>query len=252
MTNKFLIVEDEELAADLLLNNILAIRPAYVPVGTAQSVKDAISMIEQRQPDVIFMDIELTDGNCFDIFKVCEVRAPVIFMTAYNDYASQAFRVNSIDYLLKPADSESLTRAIERLESYVGRERRGTDYSEIEKMLAETQKKTRLLVSVGNVYTHIDVSDIAYFSAEDRYTVIHTFSGESHLSDFTLSQLEARLPAKSFFRLSRTYIANIKAIGKVHKHFNWRLKVVLAATPPAEVVVTAARRNDFLKWLGDE
>lgn len=250
MTIKYLIVEDEERASEMLIEAIASIRPDYMPIGVCVSVAETVTLLKKHSPDLIFMDIELADGNCFDIFKLCDVDTPVIFATAYNDYATQAFKVNSIDYILKPVDSEDLTIAIEKFESRRERTREQFDYRKLEGLLSGRKKRNRILISKGDTYKYMDMSDVAFFSVEDKYIFLHTFSGESHITDYTLTRLEDSLKEEDFFRLSRNHIVNICAVGEIAKYFNWRLKVTLNVPDSPEIIVSAARRDDFLNWVG--
>lgn len=245
----YMIIEDEFFSRERLRKMVAALRPSYSPVCQTESVEDSVAWLEGHSVDLIFADVELADNNCFEIFSRVEVRAPVIFTTAYNEYAIRAFKVNSIDYLLKPYEEHELAAAITKFET-LRRSSPVPDYGRLEGLISGLAARERIVVVRGDSYIHVDMVDASHFSSEDKYTWLHTFPGKSYIIDDSLDRMEATLDRRRFFRASRNHIINIKAVGEVHKHFNGRLKLTLAATPPVEVIISARRRDDFLAWLG--
>lgn len=252
MKRNYMIIEDEFLSSERLRAMVAEIAPSYDLVCSAESVKEALPLLRKHPLDLIFMDVELTDGDCFEIFSHVKVDTPVIFTTAYNEYAIRAFKVNSVDYLLKPLEKAELGKAIDKFETVYGADRRPVDYDRIKNLIAGYGSKNRIVINRGDSFLYVDVDDVAYFLSEDKYTYLHTFSGKSHIVDDSLSQLEGKLDPRRFFKASRNHIVNIRAVGEVRRHFHGRLKLYLSTDPPAEVIISAARRDEFLLWLGGE
>lgn len=250
MNTSYLIIEDEAVPAERLRNLVAELRPDYRATGVIDSVEDAVASLRNGAPDLIFMDVELADGNCFEIFDYVRVDAPILFTTAYSEYAVKAFRVNGVDYLLKPIRKIQLEAALRRFEA-LPRNAPTPEYDALGPTL-HTARKKRILVSRGDSYTFLQIPDVAYFVSEDKYTFAHTFAGQRHLVDHTLGKLMPQLDADEFFRLSRSFIVNIRAVGGIRKFFDGRLKVILSGGQPVEVIVSAARREEFLRWVGDD
>ncbi|MDN3692362.1 LytTR family DNA-binding domain-containing protein [Chryseobacterium tructae] len=246
---KYLIVEDEHFAYLELQRMMGRLCPNYTLVTRTESVTDTVHFLKNNQVDLILMDIRLADGNCFEIFEQLEVLVPIIFTTAYDEYAIRAFKLNSIDYLLKPVEEEDLLTALKKLEQQNKEKERKIDYKKIEEALLGHHKKNRFLIQLGDTYTHIDIHDIAFFYSEEKVVFLHTFSDRKFVIDYTLNQLEGELDKKSFFRVSRNCFANIMSIKKVSKYFNSRLKLTFQPDCPHEILVSRERVPDFLKWL---
>lgn len=245
----YLIVEDERFAYMEINRMIAQLRPNYVLTGRTESVADTIHFLQNNPVDMMLLDIRLADGNCFEIFEHIQVSIPIIFTTAYDDYAIQAFKLNSIDYLLKPVEEEDLLSALKKLERQQMEKEIIFDYKKLEKILSGIHKKNRFLVQIGDVYEHIDVNDIAFFYSEEKVVFLHTFSNRKCIIDYTLTQIESQLDKRSFFRVSRNCVANITSIKKIVKYFNSRLKLQFQPNCPQEVVVSRERVSDFLKWV---
>ncbi|MBD5329343.1 MAG: response regulator transcription factor [Bacteroides sp.] len=247
---KYAIIENEKFARINLQNAIFKLRPDYECVFTAETIEDCIDYFSGR-PDLqlIFMDIELDDGNCFEIFRSVEIDTPIIFTTAYDEYAIRAFKVNSVDYLLKPLQDSDLERALKKFESHS----QGAAPIKAAKSEKEAPKlRTRLLVSNGQNYTFVQDEEIAWFEAEDRYVYIICKNGKSLISDFSsIGEIAAVLDPNRFFQISRSILASIDAIKNVSKYFKGRLNVTLEASEHSKTeVISAARRDTFLEWLG--
>lgn len=248
-----LIIEDEVNAFDYLQLILKKIRPHYTIVKHLESVEDAINwLFQNEQPDLIFLDIQLSDGLSFEIFKHVEVTCPIIFTTAYDQYAIEAFKVNSIDYLLKPIHTDDLNRAIQKLEA---QQKTATkDWTpQLDQIIAQlnSQKKRRFLVKRGQHFEFINSQDIAFVSSEDSVTLLHTFQQQRHIYSNTIEEISRNLDPKQFFQINRSQIVNIEAIHKAHSYFNQRLKLELLSTlkVEADMVVSRAKVQALKQWM---
>lgn len=249
---KYAIIENEEFAQTYLHNMIAALRENWNCIFKTQTVEDSVAELKAAQNlDLIFMDVELDDGSSFEIFNNLDVKIPVIFTTAYSEFAIQAFKVNSVDYLLKPFGESDLGRAIEKFEKNYKKEPL-RDYGRLSEAFGLTKRVKRLLISDSSGYSFLPVDEIAWFEAEDKYVTITTVSGKTVLSDLkSLSNIVDSLDADDFFQISRSLIVSIKAVRKVERHFKGRLSVTLHAGPLSRnETISSARRNQFLVWLG--
>ena len=248
---KYLIVEDERFAYEEIKRMVEQLRPDYVFAGRTESVADTVNFLKNNFVDLILLDIRLADGTCFEIFEQMKISTPVIFTTAYDEHAIRAFKVNSIDYLLKPIEESDLLLALEKYELLKVEKQPAIDYKKLEEALLGKQTKNRFIVQVGDAYHHINTNDIAFFYSEDKVVFLHTFSGKRHIIDYTLGQIEQQLNRKMFFRVSRNCIANINSIKKISKYFNSRIKLTLQPECPFEILVSRVRVSDFMKWIDD-
>lgn len=242
---KVLIVEDETPAQNELVRILSKHFPDARIAGITSSVRDSIEWLGKNQADLIFMDIQLSDGCCFDIFNTIVVRTPVIFTTAYDQYALKAFKVNSVDYLLKPIDEEELVAAVKKLDY---------GYLRVKNLIetfypAQDRYKTRISVRCGDTYSFLPIEKILYFISEDGLTFAVPDSGERQPVDHTIGSLEPLLDPKQFFRATRGCIVSIDSIEKISKYFNGRLKIVLKGRNSANLILSRARVPDFLKWI---
>lgn len=249
-----LIVEDETPAVEKLERYLQRYSDSIKVAGTCDSVESAVSWLSEKQSevDLIFMDIQLKDGVSFNIFKGVDVRKPVIFITAYNEYALEAFKVNSIDYLLKPVTFEDLSQSLQKLERL--RDQLVVNDSKLEKIksLAENTVKTyknRFMVKVGDHIRSVTSDQILFFFADGRDVYLVTQQMRKFIIDFTLEALEDVLEPKAFFRVNRTYILNIHYIHDVIMYSNSRLKV--ATQPPwdKEIIVSREKVGEFKEWF---
>jgi DNA-binding LytR/AlgR family response regulator len=246
---RILLIEDELPAARQLTRLIQAQRPAYVILETLDSVSSAVQWLQNfPAPDLIFMDIQIADGLSFDIFKQVSIPAPVIFTTAFDQYAVQAFKVNAIDYLLKPIDPKDLTVALERVEKNASKE--PTNLQDLLRFFQPETYKERFLVKTGQHFTFIQRSDIGFFRSSEGLTQAYCFNGKKHFVDHTLEELERLLPPRDYFRVSRSVLLHSEAIQKIHPNFNGRLKIEAKPAAPEEIFVSRDRVNDFKNWLG--
>lgn len=252
-----LLIEDEDYNLRLLEDMIRKLRPGWKVSGKFESVKRSVDWLKQHpQPDLIFMDIQLADGLCFAIFEQVEVSSMVIFTTAYDNYAIQAFKVNSVDYLLKPFREKELEDAILKFENFTGLTadlHHIPDYQEILDAIRKGQKKfrRRFLVSKVDAYIRLEVSDIAYFHNENRITTAVTFNKHTHILDFSLDALEEQLDPDEFYRANRQLLLNAKAVDRVENHFGGRLKLRLNPPFSGDLMVSRLKAINFRQWMGD-
>ncbi|RZJ91349.1 MAG: response regulator transcription factor [Chryseobacterium sp.] len=245
---KYLIVEDERFAYEEVKRMITELRPDYLLEKQSKTVIDTIEFLKTSAVDLILMDIRLADGNCFEIFNHIEVTAPIIFTTAYDDHAIKAFKLNSIDYLLKPFNENELEVALIKFENIFHSVSYKAKPKNYEKLLS-VRTKNRFLISKGENYHYIETGDIAHFYSEGGVVFLHTLNDKRYIVNYTLDQLEHLLDSRLFFRVSRNCVGNVKAIKNVAKYFNSRLTLSFLPICPHEVLVSRVRVPDFLKWM---
>ena len=247
---KAVIIEDE-IPAQINLRRALERSCEDVEViGIFDSVKSSVKWFSENHaaPDVIFMDVELSDGMCFDIFNQVEISAPVIITTAYDNYALRAFKVHSIDYLLKPIDPAALRNAVGRCRAAA---KHPMDIESLREILmgGEPAYRPRFIMRLGDKIIIVRSDDVAYFYAEDKSTFLVTTEGKRYVMDMSLDAVSDEVDPRRFFRISRNCTVSINSIGDISKHLSNRLKVTL--NPPAdfEVFVSRSRTADFLDWI---
>ena len=252
MFMKLLIIEDEKPAALRLHQLLQQQRPQADVLALIDSVEKTVQWLQNHPgPDLMFLDIQLADGLSFDIFREVEVQAPVIFTTAYDQYTLKAFKLNSIDYLLKPIDPQELEQALAKFDRFFGKAPY-LDTQALESLIQSFQVpeyKERFIVKIGQQLTYIQIDDIQYFYSEDGLLFAQMRDRKRHVLDYTLDQLDGLLNPKAFFRLNRKAIVHINAIHKVSPYFNSRLIVELRPQPEFEVIVSRDRVSDFKNWL---
>jgi DNA-binding LytR/AlgR family response regulator len=252
---KVLIIEDEPFARAELKRLIKATARPIEILDELDTVEDSIAWLnEHPAPELIFLDIQLADGISFEIFQQVEVNTPVIFTTAYDEYAIKAFQLNSIDYLLKPIQQELLEKALNKLELLQKEKReKGITLSQeqLDSLLGSVKPsfKSRLLVRVGDNLKSVEISDVAYFLAEDDVVFVLLKDGGRYYVDYSLNEMESLLDPKRFFRITRNCITSTEAIKKVSKYFNSRLLVELTPPTPDKMLVSRVRVPDFMKWM---
>ncbi len=253
-----IIIEDEKPAARLLQRKVEKL--GFTVKQMLHSVEEAINWFSNNaQPDLIFLDIQLSDGLSFEIFehfdKVSKsLQSAIIFTTAYDEYALRAFKLNSIDYLLKPIDEEELATAIAKFKNQFQQNSITTlDFEAIRRMLVnpvEKEYKTRFSVKVGNQIKVITIDEVECFYSENKGTYLHTLDNRDYLVDSSLEVVESELKPKDFFRINRKFIVPLKAIREIQMHTNSRLKLILPTYKADEVIVARERVNDFKDWIG--
>jgi len=256
---KILIVEDEELAAERLKQLVKEIEPGAEIYGPIDTVTATLSHLKKHNDyDLILLDIQLADGKSFSIFDAFEVITPVIFTTAYDEYALQAFELNSIDYLLKPVNREKLKSSLEKfrkLKEYYGTANPNNRLYEMIRSLKTPEKsayKDRFLISKGDAMLPVKVSEIACFYAEDKEVFLLTHENKRHIIQHTVEELSEKLDPKLFFRVNRQFIISADSIRKVHNYFNFKLKVELIADPKLEIIVSRSKTTAFKAWMNGE
>lgn len=244
---KVLVIEDEIPAQEELVRILRKHFSNIEIVDIIGSVRDSVEWLRNNTTDLIFMDIQLLDGCCFDIFDVVEVRTPIIFTTAYDQYALKAFKVNSVDYLLKPVDEDELVAAVRKMDYKYDNIR-----NLIESYMPTVRYKARISVKTGDIYRFLLIDEVAYFISEDGFTYAVTNNETKHIVDYTISSLETQLDPKRFFRLSRGCIVSIDSIEKITAYFNSRLKVTLKGRKNISIILSRVRVPDFLNWIDDK
>jgi two-component system, LytTR family, response regulator LytT len=248
---KLLIVEDEHLLARELSRLITSIEPSATILGQCNSIESTVKWLKEHEaPELIFMDIELADGQCFEIFDEVEIKTPVIFTTAYDEFAIRAFKVNSIDYLLKPIQKHELESAINKWKDYHGKSRSANLESLLRQLAKTVEYKERFLVKQGQKLVSIHLNEVAFFNARNTLNYIITRNKQKFIVDHTLDELEKMVDPKYFFRANRQYIIAHDIITAVHPWFNGKLKIDNAVLPEEEILVSRERAAVFKEWLG--
>lgn len=249
---KTIIIEDESLTASRLESLLHKYDAAVSVLAVLPSVEDAVQWLEANpEPDLVFMDIHLEDDLAFRIFDRVRLQAPVIFTTAYDEYMIQAFKVNSIDYLLKPINFEELVQALEKFQNL----KKQFAQPNLDTLLQyigqkEPEYKSRFMIAVGTKIRSIETREIAYFYSEDKITFMVTREGQHLPIDFSLDKLTTLLNPKDFFRISRQFLVSFPAIQTVHTHYKGKLKLDLQPRSKLDVFVSGDRITDFKAWLG--
>ncbi len=253
MKYKVIIIEDEPPAAKRLRSMIEKSSLDIEILETIDSVEDSISYFKNFSNfDLIFMDVQLGDGLSFDIFKEVQIDKPIIFTTAYDDYALRAFKVNSVDYLLKPIDQDDLEKALAQFEEWKqNHENQTNEMSYLLKALEKPSYKHRFLVKKGKQLVVIPIEDISYFYSEDGYSFLVTKNASKHIVDSTMDQLCDCLDPKVFHRINRKMLVSITSLASIHDYFNSRLKLELTPVPSFDVIVSRDRVKVFKKWLNE-
>lgn len=250
---RVLIIEDETTAAQNLQRMLRSYSPEIEVLAVIKSIKKSVEWLLEREAevDLIFMDIKLSDGLSFEIFEQIAVRKPIIFTTAFDEYAIQAFRVNSIDYLLKPVGIAALTRALEKFQRLRQEQQMLVDYQQVFSQLRfnEKQYKSRFLVKSGTVLQAIEVQDIAYFVADGNLVLLKTFQNKSYPVAHSLHKLEDILDPQLFFRVSRNLIIQVKAIHKLIAFSKGRLKLELKPPFSEPIIVSNQKATGLKTWL---
>lgn len=248
-----LIIEDEKPAARLLQRKLLKLN---LEANTMlHSVEEAVEwFMNNEHPDLIFLDIQLSDGLSFEIFDAVPVNSAIIFTTAYDEYALRAFKLNSIDYLLKPIDEDDLEIAVNKYRERIpAKDSFSFDFDQIKRMLVnplDKSYKKRFTIKMGQRLKMINIEDVECFYSENKGTYLHTNDNRDYLLDGTLELLEGELDPAKFYRVSRKFIISVNAIKDIVMYTNSRLKLVLNTYDGDEVIVSRERVNDFREWLG--
>lgn len=247
---KVLIIEDEILAAEKLAGLLISIDSTIEIMGKLQSVLESINWLHsQPDPGLIFMDIQLDDGICFEIFDAVKIKTPVIFTTAYDSYAIRAFQVNSVDYLLKPIEKEPLTKAIEKYKLIF--EKGGASTQSVGDLSVQMVKsyKTRFFVKIGNHFHSIPVDNIECFYIVERAVFFKTNNGKNYNLDYSLDQVQQLIDPEKFFRINRNYLIQINAIQDIYNYSSSRLGIKINGIDHLDLIVSREKVGEFKKWL---
>ncbi len=246
-----LIIEDESLAAEKLEQMLKEIDASIRVIATLGSIKESVKWLMQHTADLIFLDIQLSDGISFSIFEQVTVTTPIIFTTAYDQYAVKAFQLNSISYLLKPIRKNDLTESLQKYKSL-----KSAFSIDFDALVAHIQGrgpdyKKRFLIQIGEKIRKIEVSEIAYFFVLEKSIYLKTFQGNAYPVDFTLDKMEGMLNPEMFFRINRKYLVNMVSISNMVAYSRGRIKLELRPKTDDEFdsIVSIDRSSDFKKWM---
>lgn len=248
---KALIIEDESIASKRLANLVKELAPEIEIIEHISSVEQGITWFKKNElPDLIFLDIQLNDGYGFDIIDELEEHPPIVFTTAYNEYAIRGFKYNGLDYLLKPIDKRDLENALNkfRKKSIIPKKEHEEKYEKL-KTLFSKEYKRRFMVKIGNQFNSFNVRDIAYFKSHEGLIYLKKFNGKKFPIEYSLDQLENILDPIHFFRINRKYVVSVNAVNEIHSYFNSRLLLKLNPNEEDQIIVSRERTNNFKKWL---
>ncbi|WP_430906073.1 LytR/AlgR family response regulator transcription factor [Maribacter sp. 2-571] len=246
------IIEDEHIAARRLAQLIAELAPEIEIVAQLTSVESALTWFEENAlPQLIFLDIQLNDGYGFDILDHLDDHPPVIFTTAYNEYAIRGFKYNGLDYLLKPIDKRDLKTALDKFRKTTDtvEERWGDKKLEQIRNLFQKEYKHRFMVKVGNQFKSFGVAEIAYFKSHEGLIFLYAHNGKSYPVEYAIDQLEDILNPVQFFRINRKFMVSVKAVEEIHSYFNSRLLLKLLPKEEEQVIVSRERTSNFKRWL---
>jgi len=249
---KVLIVEDEKIAAKRLTRLLHEIDQEIIIENTIGSVLELVNFLEHARIDLIFMDIQLSDGICFEVFEQIEVDIPVVFITAYDEYMQKAFKVNSIDYLLKPIDKDELALSIHQYNRYISKRNNPAEgLRDLLHLLNSERKnyKKRFLVRKGKGFVSIDIAKVSYIQSENKLTYLVLDDGKRFVIDYALDAVIAVLNPDDFCKISRNFIVGSQSIVKMEPYFNNRMLLILEPPMQQEVLVSRSYLSDFRKWI---
>lgn len=249
-----LIIEDEPQAVQRIESLVLELVPDALVVGKLDSINQSVSWFNSHpSPDLALLDIQLADGLSFQIFEQCKVGCPVIFTTAYNEYALKAFKVNSIDYLLKPIDKGELDIALKKFKTLDSRRADASakimESIDLAMQMMTRKFKERFVIRVGEHLKSIEISEILFFYSLEKTTFAQTKDGRSHIVDFALDQVAQLTDPNRFFRINRKYLVALDSIRDMIHYTNSRLRLVLMTSDDSDVVVARERVQEFKAWL---
>lgn len=249
---KVLIVEDESMAAKRLIRLLQEANPDIEVLAKLDSVKRAVNWLKDNAADLLFFDIQLADGLSFEILEQVQVASPIIFTTAFDEYAIQAFKLNSIDYLLKPIDPEELENALDKYQKlFSKKESKPMNMALIEQAMQMMTKKykERFVVKIGEHIHTIATHDAAYFFSQEKATYLQTIEKNRFIIDYTLEQVEELVDPERFFRINRKYLVSLEAVKDIVTYSNSRLRLVLKHSDEMDAIVSRDKVQEFKKWL---
>lgn len=248
---KVLLVEDEELFAGSFEQILKDIEPTFDVTARLDSVTSAVKWLNENSADLIFLDIQLSDGLSFEIFEKVKVDSPIIFLTSYDQFAIKAFKLNSLDYLLKPININELKRALEKYKKYALTSSGQIDYKQLVSLITGRihEYKKRYVVYIGEKIKYIETENIAYFFILERDVYMRDKEGGTYPIDFSLDKLQLLLDPEHFFRINRRYIINISSIKNMFTLSKSNFKIELSPKPDEDTIVSLSRSADFRRWL---
>ena len=247
-----IIIEDELKAARSLENIITEVRPQAKVIAKLQSIESSLKYLsENRQPDVMFMDIQLSDGLCFEIFKSVKIACPVIFCTAFDEYSLEAFKANGVDYVLKPFSKSDIADAFKKVDELRNFFQQSImpDLTGLLSQITPPSGKKSFLVFKNNKYITIATNNIAFFYIRNELSTIMSFDQQEYIVNQSLDQISSQLSSDQFFRLNRQYIVNFSAIKEVEHYFMRKLFVKLVIPTPDKLLINKEKAPVFLNWL---
>ena len=255
---KILIIEDEELAVKKLHKMLIGIDDSIEVIANLDSIESSVEWLENNEtPDLIMMDIELLDGQSFEIFNRVKVKSPVIFTTSYDEYALKAFKVNSVDYLLKPIQREDLAAALKKYRQMFAAPAASQPSINMDMLVKELQQKLqpreyrkRFLVKNVQKLVSVETDDIAYFYSDGRLNFFKTTDNKKYVVDYTMDELDGMLDPDKYFRISRSFFVSIDSVDQINDYFGNRLILTLKPAVDKEALVSREKVTDFKKWLG--
>jgi len=252
MSLKVLLLEDEKAAARRLQQMLEQLRPGLQVLAVCETVQETLEWLRDHPaPELVISDIQLADGTSFEVFARAQLKVPVIFITAYDTYMLQAFKVNSIDYILKPVDKEELQAALDKYDTFHRANILDVRLIHMLQQLPRTGQvyRSRFLIRQGDRLFTVNTDVVRYLRADDKIVLLHTTGPGKYIVDETMEELEQSLDPALFFRLNRSYIAHVDAIRQIHAHFNGRLKIQLADCSDTDIFVSRQRSQEFKRWL---
>lgn len=248
---KLFIVENETPAAERLIMLLNRLDRSIIVSDVVETVEAAITRLQEGpRPDLILMDIQLDDGLCFEIFEAINVDIPVIFTTAFDEYTLKAFKVNSIDYLLKPVEEAALKAAIEKYKKlYADKSSFKTDFHQLMQEF-RNQYKTRFLIKISDKFKSVPIKEVSYFHINEKSVFLRDFQGQDYGIDYSLEQMQSMLDPRKFFRINRDCIINIDSISLMQSYSSSRLQIAIKNESKSELfVVSREKVADFKKWI---
>lgn len=249
---KVLIVEDEKMAANRLEKLLKGLVPEAEVLARLDSIKRTAEWLANNQADLLFFDIQLADGLSFEILEKVQVESPIIFTTAFDEYAIKAFKVNSVDYLLKPIDPVELEAALTKFRNQYEKSRQPMlDLSAIQKAMKQMTKryKERFVVKIGEHIRTLEVAETAFFFSQEKATYLQNTLHKRFIIDYTLEQAQELLDPAEFFRINRKYLVSMRAIKDIVSYSNSRLRIILNGSDEMDAIVSRDKVQDFKRWL---
>jgi two-component system, LytTR family, response regulator LytT len=256
---KILIVEDEPITARELKHVLRKIDKSVEILDTVDSVETALEFLSEVQPDLIFSDIHLADGLCFEIYSQADIKCPIIFCTAHDAYAIEAFKTNGVAYILKPFNEQTVSEALEKVKKIThfgdstNSKTGGVDIEALAKLITSNQEyKSSFLVSKAGKLIPVDISNVSFFYIKNELVMLHTTKGDVYMTNYTLDKLEEEVNPHDFYRANRQFLINRRIVKEVEQYFARKLSVKCSVALPEHIIISKAKASDFTRWLGSE